>query len=162
MFDQHYHIFDEFYDKCDELDKSCLVFRQQLPTLVSRYFLVINSNIDPMGITKTEGFNESQVRTANLAKALGHPARIAILEQLLEAQPCICGDLVDVLPLSQATVSQHLRELKNVGLINGTIDGPRVNYRINDDVWAETKGIMTGLLEQEVKDSPEKTLASYY
>ncbi|MEL6534363.1 MAG: metalloregulator ArsR/SmtB family transcription factor [Bacteroidota bacterium] len=115
-----------------------------------------------MGITKTEGFTEGQVRTANLAKALGHPARIAILEQLLESQPCICGDLVDVLPLSQATVSQHLRELKNVGLIQGTIDGPRVNYRINERVWDEAKGVMTNLLDQEVKDAPDKVLADFY
>ena len=106
-----------------------------------------------MGITKTEGFKESQVRTANLAKALGHPARIAILEQLLTSQPCICGDLVNLLPLSQATVSQHLRELKNVGLIEGTIDGPRVNYMINEDTWAEANGILCALLGREVKSA---------
>lgn len=115
-----------------------------------------------MGITKTEGFSEGQVRTANLAKALGHPARIAILEQLLESQPCICGDLVDVLPLSQATVSQHLRELKNVGLIEGTIDGPRVNYCINEEVWAESKHLLGVLLDREVQRVQDKELAELY
>lgn len=114
-----------------------------------------------MGITKTEGFSESQVRTANLAKALGHPARIAILEQLMESQPCICGDLVDVLPLSQATVSQHLRELKNVGLIQGTIDGPRVNYRINEEAWAEAKHLLSLLLDQEVQRIRDKGYIDY-
>ncbi|MFQ5447911.1 MAG: ArsR/SmtB family transcription factor, partial [Saprospiraceae bacterium] len=71
-----------------------------------------------MGVTKTEHFTKSQNELASIAKALGHPARIAILEHLLKVDHCICGDIVNELPLSQPTVSQHLRELKNVGEVS--------------------------------------------
>ena len=74
-----------------------------------------------MGTTKTENFTESQVRIAQLAKAIGHPARIAILQYLIGCNSCVCGDIVDALPLAQATVSQHLKELKRAGLIKGRI-----------------------------------------
>ncbi|MTI40796.1 ArsR family transcriptional regulator [Fulvivirga lutimaris] len=76
---------------------------------------------------------------AVLAKALGHPARIAIIEYLTRAQSCVCGDIVNELPLSQSTVSQHLKELKDAGLIKGTIDGPSVCYCINAEVWEGAK-----------------------
>ena len=76
-----------------------------------------------MGASKTEHFTEHQNQIALLAKAMGHPARIAILEFLLEAKSCICGDIVNELPLAQPTVSQHLKELKNAGLIKGNIEG---------------------------------------
>ena len=85
---------------------------------------------------KTEKFSAAVTQMAQIAKALGHPARIAILNLLVERKACICGDIVDVLPLSQATVSQHLKELKRVGLIKGTIDGPRVCYCIDEAQWA--------------------------
>ena len=88
-----------------------------------------------MGVTKTDAFTESQNDVASICKALGHPARIAIIEHLISANSCITGDLVDVLPLSQATVSQHLRELKNAGIIQGTISGTSVNYCINSENW---------------------------
>jgi len=81
-----------------------------------------------MGISKTEGFTKSQNQLANLMKAIGHPARVAIIEYLLKQKTCICKDIVDELPLSQPTISQHLRELKKVGLIQGTITGNRVCY----------------------------------
>lgn len=68
-------------------------------------------------------------------KALAHPARIAIIQQLVKANACICGDLVDELGLAQATISQHLKELKNAGLIRGTIDGTSVCYCIDEKVW---------------------------
>lgn len=88
-----------------------------------------------MGLTKTEAFTAEQNRLAVLAKALGHPARVAILQHLLAVDACICGDLVDVLPLAQATVSQHLRELKQAGLIRGTIEGTSVCYCIDPQEW---------------------------
>ena len=74
-----------------------------------------------MGIAKSEAFSKEENDLANIAKALGHPARIAILQHLIKQQTCICGDLVNVLPLSQATVSQHLKELRNAGIIKGEI-----------------------------------------
>jgi DNA-binding transcriptional ArsR family regulator len=88
-----------------------------------------------MGVTKIENFTESQNALASLAKAIGHPARVAILEHLLSTNSCICGDLVDQLPLSQATVSQHLKALKESGLIKGNIEGTSVCYCINSDTW---------------------------
>jgi len=90
-----------------------------------------------MGATKTSVFSPRQNRMAKLAKAFGHPARIAILEILLKRDQCICGDLVDDLPLSQATISQHLKELKDVGLIEGSIEGRKICYCINPLVWSE-------------------------
>jgi len=92
-----------------------------------------------MGISKKEKFNDTQNRLADLAKALAHPARIAILQFLSDKNVCICGDIVEELPLSQATVSQHLAELKRVGLIVGEIEGPKVCYCINQKVWKEAK-----------------------
>lgn len=85
-----------------------------------------------MGATKTEHFTEKQNAIATLAKALGHPARIAIIEYLLKVDACICGDIVDELPLAQPTVSQHLKELKNAGLIKGNIEGNSVCYCIDE------------------------------
>ena len=92
-----------------------------------------------MGVTKTEIFTEQQNRVADLAKAFAHPARIAILQLLAERKACVCGDLVDELPLAQATVSQHLKELKRIGIIKGDIDPPRVCYCINEAVWEEAR-----------------------
>lgn len=84
-----------------------------------------------MGITKSEHFTEEQNQLANTLKALGHPARIAIIEYLLEKQTCICGDIVSELPLSQPTISQHLKELKNVNIIQGSIEGNSICYCLN-------------------------------
>ncbi|HEY9560263.1 MAG TPA: metalloregulator ArsR/SmtB family transcription factor [Anseongella sp.] len=95
-----------------------------------------------MGLTKSEIFSAEQNRLAQLLKALAHPARVAILQHLIKANTCICGDLVDELGLAQATISQHLKELKNVGLIQGTIEGVSVCYCINPETWK--------LLDQEV------------
>ena len=86
-----------------------------------------------MGATKTEHFTEQQNRIANIAKALGHPARIAIIEYLMKVNECICGDIVNELPLAQPTVSQHLKELKNANIIKGTIEGTAICYCINPD-----------------------------
>ena len=84
-----------------------------------------------MGISKTEVFSLKQNQISHLAKALGHPARIAILEVLMKKEDCICGDIVDELPLAQPTVSQHLKELKNAGLIKGSIEGNTVCYCVD-------------------------------
>ena len=99
-----------------------------------------------MGVTKTELFTAEQSRIAELAKAFAHPARVAILQHLAKTQTCICGDLVDVLPLSQATVSQHLKELSRIGLIQGNVQPPRVCYCINEAVWTEAKATFGTLL----------------
>jgi len=88
-----------------------------------------------MGITKSEIFTEEQNRLAQLLKAMAHPARIAILQHIIKANACICGDLVGELGLAQATISQHLKELKTAGLIQGTIEGVSVCYCINPQTW---------------------------
>ncbi|PJZ76785.1 ArsR/SmtB family transcription factor [Leptospira neocaledonica] len=90
-----------------------------------------------MGITKTELFNKRQNKIASYAKALGHPARIAILESILKRKACICGDLVEELGLAQATISQHLKALKDVGILQGTVEGPSICYCIDKKTWEE-------------------------
>jgi len=100
-----------------------------------------------MGLTKTEEFTKSQNDLATIAKALGHPARIAILQFLIKTKACVCGDIVDELPLSQSTVSQHLKELKNSGLIKGDIDGPSVCYCIDQKAWIKAQKLINGLFE---------------
>jgi ArsR family transcriptional regulator, arsenate/arsenite/antimonite-responsive transcriptional repressor len=99
-----------------------------------------------MGTSKKEAFSNNQNRLAELAKALAHPARIAILEFLAKQSTCICGVIVEELPLSQATVSQHLAELKRVGLIKGEIEGPKVCYCIDKKAWQEAKQILVQFL----------------
>jgi ArsR family transcriptional regulator len=86
-----------------------------------------------MGATKTEHFTDRQNQIATIAKALGHPARIAIIEYLLKVNECICGDIVNELPLAQPTVSQHLKELKNAGVIKGNIEGNSICYCIDEN-----------------------------
>ncbi|MCY1663012.1 MULTISPECIES: ArsR/SmtB family transcription factor [Chryseobacterium] len=88
-----------------------------------------------MGATKTDFFTDEQNRIATIAKALGHPARIAIIEYLLKVNECICGDIVNELPLAQPTVSQHLKELKNAGLIKGNIEGNSICYCIDENAF---------------------------
>ena len=85
-----------------------------------------------MGTTKTEHFTDKQNAIAILAKALGHPARVAIMEYLIKVDKCICGDIVNELPLAQPTISQHLKELKTAGLIKGTIEGSAICYCIDE------------------------------
>lgn len=92
-----------------------------------------------MGLTKTEIFTEKQNKLARMMKALAHPARVAIIQHLLKASACICSDLVEELGLAQATISQHLKELKKVGLIQGTIEGTSVCYCIDPKVWKQYK-----------------------
>src|ERR1700761_9449367 len=96
-----------------------------------------------MGATKTEEFTVKENKIAKYAKALAHPARISILQVLIKKQACICGDIVDELPLSQSTVSQHLKELKEAGLIKGDIDGVKVCYCIDEKEWENAKAYLS-------------------
>jgi len=96
-----------------------------------------------MGITKTELYTAQQNRIAILAKAIGHPARVAILQHLLKMQSCVCGEIVDEVGLSQATISQHLKALKSVGLISGIIEGTKVCYCINMKAFNELNNIFS-------------------
>lgn len=86
-----------------------------------------------MGVSKSESFSVAQNNMANVFKALSHPARIAIVEYLLSVDSCICGDIVNELPLAQPTISQHLKELKNANIIKGTIDGTAICYCLNPE-----------------------------
>ncbi len=92
-----------------------------------------------MAYTKKEEFIEEDIWLADVAKALSHPARIQILKILSEGNVCMCGDIVELLPLSQSTVSQHLKELKRVGLIKGEIEGPKVCYCLNEKIISKAK-----------------------
>ncbi|PCE63746.1 ArsR/SmtB family transcription factor [Sediminicola luteus] len=100
-----------------------------------------------MGLTKTEIFTEEQNQIAQWAKVLGHPARIAILQHLFKTDACICGDLVDVIGLAQPTISQHLKELKKVGIIQGTIEGTSVCYCINQKGWHQMQTALSGFMD---------------
>lgn len=104
-----------------------------------------------MGITKSEIFTAEQNRLATLCKVLGHPARIAILQYISQQNTCICNDLVDELGLAQATISQHLKELKQIGIIQGTIEGKSICYCIDEKVWEEIQLILNGFFKQHVK-----------
>ena len=100
-----------------------------------------------MGLSKTEEFTKKQNDVAEFAKALAHPARIAILKYLIKTKSCVCGDIVGELPLSQSTVSQHLKELKDAGLIKGNISGTSVCYCIDESNWEKAKKTLSDLFE---------------
>ncbi|SMP25829.1 ArsR/SmtB family transcription factor [Chryseobacterium profundimaris] len=99
-----------------------------------------------MGVSKTDHFTDEQNNIAIIAKALGHPARIAIIEYLLKVDTCICGDIVNELPLAQATVSQHLKELKNAGLIKGNIEGTAICYCIDENTFSILKDYFSKII----------------
>ncbi len=103
-----------------------------------------------MGLTKTDIYTDEQNRIASIAKVIGHPARVAILQHLIKAQSCICGEIVDEIGLSQPTISQHLREMKSIGLIKGEVDGTKVCYCIDPEVFAEFRNIFANVFEQEI------------
>ncbi len=100
-----------------------------------------------MGATKSYEFSIKENKLANIAKALAHPARIAILTLLAKRQTCVCGDIVDELPLSQSTVSQHLKELKAAGLIKGEIEGAKVCYCIDAKTWKSAQALINQMFE---------------
>lgn len=106
-----------------------------------------------MGVTKTDRFTEKQNQIATIAKAMGHPARIAIIEHLLKVNACICGDIVNELPLAQPTISQHLKELKNAGLIKGNIEGNTICYCINEKTFEILKGYFSKIITVVTKQN---------
>jgi predicted transcriptional regulator len=101
-----------------------------------------------MGVTRSDLFTDKQNEISVVAKALAHPARVAIIDYLIKSNACINGDLVEELGLAQATISQHLKELKSIGLIQGTIEGVSVSYCINPTKWEEIKSLFNGLFDQ--------------
>lgn len=107
-----------------------------------------------MGLSKSEIFTDEQNKISAFAKVFGHPARVAILEHLFKSDACICGDLVDVIGLAQPTISQHLKELKNIGLIKGNVEGTSVCYCIHTENWTKMKSVINAFLNQ---DLPTKT-----
>ncbi|NNG08857.1 MAG: winged helix-turn-helix transcriptional regulator [Arenibacter sp.] len=103
-----------------------------------------------MGLAKTEIFSDQQNEIASFAKVFGHPARVAILQHLFKINSCVCGDLVNEIGLAQPTISQHLKELKLLGLIKGSVEGTSVCYCINTDKWLKMKGVLNQFLNQDI------------
>lgn len=108
-----------------------------------------------MGASKTEDFTSRDNKIAAYAKALAHPARVAIVKLLIKKQQCICGDIVDELPLSQSTVSQHLKELKEAGIIKGSIEGAKVCYCIDEKAWNNARKYMNELFDLQLASQPD-------
>lgn len=104
-----------------------------------------------MGLTKSDIFTERQNELAQIARLFAHPARIAILEHLFRVEACICGDLVDEIGLAQPTVSQHLKELRQMGLIKGSVEGTRVCYCVHRENWERMKATFRSFLDQDVR-----------
>lgn len=103
-----------------------------------------------MGVSKSEMFSDQQNEIALFAKVFGHPARVSILQHLFKINSCVCGDLVHEIGLAQPTISQHLKELKHLGLIKGNVEGTSVCYCINTENWTAMKNIMLDFLNQDV------------
>lgn len=123
--------------------------------MISNNIVILQYKNNTMGASKSDHFSDQQNQLAILTKALGHPARIAIIEYLLKVNTCICGDIVNELPLSQPTVSQHLKELKNAGLIKGNIEGNAICYCINEVGFEKIKSffeIITLHIEKKKKE----------
>ena len=99
-------------------------------------------------LTKKETYSEKQIRTARYAKALGHPVRIFILGLLSKQSCCYSGDLSDILPIAKSTLSQHLKELKNAGLIQGEIELPKIKYCLNEEKWKEARELFNVLFDK--------------
>jgi len=104
-----------------------------------------------MGLAKTEMFTDLQNEVALFAKVFGHPARVAILEHLFKINTCVCGDLVNEIGLAQPTISQHLKELKHLGLIKGNVEGTSVCYCIHSENWTKMKEVMLKFLDQDLQ-----------
>lgn len=103
-----------------------------------------------MGLAKTEIFSERQNQIALYGKVFGHPARVAIMDYLFKSKACVCGDLVDEIGLAQPTISQHLKELKYLGLIKGNVEGTSVCYCIDLENWLQMKRLMVSFLDQDM------------
>jgi DNA-binding transcriptional ArsR family regulator len=106
-----------------------------------------------MGTTKLEEFTIRENKIAQYAKALAHPARVAILHILLKKQQCICGSISDEIPLAQSTVSQHLKTLKDAGLIKGETEGVTTCYCIDEKEWAQARQYLGQLLNSPLSTS---------
>lgn len=102
-----------------------------------------------MGSSKNELFTKDQNDLAEIAKAIAHPARIAILQHLLKVDQCVCGGIVDIIGLSQATISQHLKAMKEAGLIKGIVSGRKVCYCINESKYLEFGSILSNLFAKD-------------
>lgn len=109
-----------------------------------------------MPVVKTDQFKKTDVRLAEIAKALAHPARIAILKELARRNECVCGQIVDIIPLAQSTVSQHLKELREIGMIKGEIDGPRSCYCIDTETMTELAALLGEFLQTVSHDCRDK------
>ncbi|MFT5435544.1 MAG: ArsR family transcriptional regulator [Ulvibacter sp.] len=105
-----------------------------------------------MGLVKTEIFTNQQNEIALFAKVFGHPARVAILQHLFKINSCVCGDLVNEIGLAQPTISQHLKELKQLGLIKGNVEGTSVCYCIETQNWTKMKTVMLKFLDQDISE----------
>ncbi|MFT4668614.1 MAG: ArsR family transcriptional regulator [Flavobacteriaceae bacterium] len=105
-----------------------------------------------MGLVKTEIFTNQQNEIALFAKVFGHPARVAILQHLFKINSCVCGDLVNEIGLAQPTISQHLKELKQLGLIKGNVEGTSVCYCIETQNWTKMKTVMLNFLDQDISE----------
>lgn len=103
-----------------------------------------------MGLAKTEIFTDEQNEIALFAKVFGHPARVSILQHLFKINSCVCGDLVNEIGLAQPTISQHLKELKQLGLIKGSVEGTSMCYCIHAENWSKMKKIMIAFLDQDI------------
>ena len=108
-----------------------------------------------MGLAKTEMFTDQQNQIALFAKVFGHPARVSILQHLFKIDSCVCGDLVNEIGLAQPTISQHLKELKLIGLIQGNVEGTSVCYCINKENWTAMKNVMSQFLNQDINDKQQ-------
>ena len=108
-----------------------------------------------MGLAKTEMFTDEQNNISLFSKVFGHPARVAILQQLFKIDTCYCGDLVNEIGLAQPTISQHLKELKHLGLIKGNVEGTSVCYCIDKENWTAMKNIMSEFLNQDLTQNQD-------
>ena len=104
-----------------------------------------------MGVTKSDIFSVEQNKLAGFFKVLGHPARVAILQHIINQKSCICNDLVEELGLAQATISQHLKELKNIGIIKGSIEGKSVCYCIDEEKWKQIQQDFDVFFNQNIR-----------
>ena len=108
-----------------------------------------------MGLAKTDIFTDRHNQIATFAKVFGHPARVAILQQLFRTDSCYCGNLVDEIGLAQPTISQHLKELRNLGLIKGNVEGTSVCYCIDRENWTSMKAVVGDFLDQDLPENEE-------
>ncbi len=115
--------------------------------------IAINKLKESMGVSRTEMFTEEQNKISLIAKVFGHPARVAILQHLFKINTCVCGDLVSEIGLAQPTISQHLKELKQLGLIKGSVEGTSVCYCIDKENWTEMKVLISDFLNQDLNQA---------